>query len=200
MCATSSGLAGGGPPRAKSGLVGVSSVQIEGREGGVRHERGGECLEVCNSMEGRERGSVLLVRNLILPKEFNTLRFENLLPCRRTRSLIQDRSKDLDILFGFSKKSRTAGLETCVLLLGRVLLERVAIQVVAHSQLAGFRVALVEGCEVGLGGGRGKHGGPFCVDTEGREDVLCKVVAQALTGDALEDYAGPVDVYLEYHL
>ena len=84
-----------------------------------------------------ERKSVnILVRDLVLPEQLNTLRLENLLPRRGTRTLVQDSRKQLDVLLRLGEQARAAGLEELVLLLWGVLLELVGVEVLTDAHLA----------------------------------------------------------------
>lgn len=119
-----------------------------------------------------------------------------MLSCCRAGALVQNRRKDLDVFLWLCEKTCTTRLEKLVLLVGAVLLQSVSVEVVAYPEFTGVWGTLVDLCEVGMCGRRRKHCGASCVDAEGCEDVLFEVLAKLLTGNALEDYAGPVKVDL----
>src|SRR5690242_11028841 len=106
----------------------------------------------------------ILVRDLVLPQQFYCLRLQDLLPGRRTGTLIQYRCKDLDILLRLRKQSRSTGLEEAILLLCTVLLKRISIEVVADTQLACAWVTLVDLRKVGVCGRGREHGSAFRID------------------------------------
>lgn len=141
-------------------------------------------------------GEVLLVRDLVLPEQLNGLGFEDLLSCGRAGALVQDRCEDFDVFFWLREQASTTRLEELVLLVCAVLLQSVPVEVVTYPEFTGVGGSLVDLCEVGMCGRGREHRGASCVDAEGCENVLFEVLAKLLTGNALEDYAGPVKIDL----
>lgn len=109
-------------------------------------------------------------------------------------AVVKEGCEELDVLAWFGEETGAARVEEGGLLLFGVLLEGAAVGVVRLDEISGRGVALVHVCEVGphfLGGEHGHVG-----DFEGGEDVFLEVVVEFLARGALEDYAGPVEVYL----
>lgn len=58
-------------------------------------------------------------------------------------------------------------------------------------------VALVHVCEVSLCFLRGEHGCAVCGDAHRGKNLRLEVVTKSLASDALEEYAGEVDINLD---
>jgi hypothetical protein len=142
------------------------------------------------------KGDGLLVGDLVLPEQLHRLRLEDLLSCCWAGALIQNCCENLDVFLRLCEQPCTTGLEKLVLLVGAVLLQGMSVEVVAYPEFAGVWGTLVNLRKIGVYGGRRKHGCTGCIDIERREDVLFEVLPKLLAGDALEDYAGPIEIDL----